>query len=82
MTEKHATLLTCKAALTQHQLSKVKPPFPNLSIFNVTALVLSLFGFEDEVKDLLWALSPKTRMYFVGHREILSSFLAVAVITN
>ena len=55
--------------------SKVKPPFPNLEIYNVTALILAMFGFEDEVKELLWELSSKTRKYFAGHRTILSSFL-------
>ena len=38
----------------QTKKNSVKPPFPNLSIFNVTAEILALFGFEDEVKDLLW----------------------------
>ena len=56
-------------------MEKVRPPFPNLAIFNVTAVVLAFFGYEDEARDLLWGLSPQTRKYFAGHREILSSFL-------
>ena len=61
--------------MSQEKLSKVKPPFPNLAIFNVTAVVLALFGFDDEVKELLWKLSHKSRKYFAGHKEILGSFI-------
>ncbi len=32
---------------------KVKPPFPNLVIFNVTALILSFVGYDYEVNDMM-----------------------------
>ena len=60
---------------TKEKKTSVKPPFPNLEIFNVSAVILGWYGFDDEVKDLLWQLSPKTRQYFFGHRNILSGFV-------
>ena len=36
---------------------KVKPPFPKLVIFNVTALILSFTGYDYEIKDMMQVLS-------------------------
>ena len=36
---------------------KVRPPFSNLPIFNVSAIILAFFGYRDDVMDLLDMLS-------------------------
>ena len=54
---------------------KVKPPFPALPVFNVDALILSFFGFSDEVNTLLVLLSHKCLSYYKVHKQILDSFL-------
>ena len=46
---------------------KVKPPFPNLAAFNVTAIILSMLGYDYEVKELMRILCKNTRDYYIGH---------------
>ena len=55
--------------------SKVRPPFANLEIFNVGALILTYYGFDDEVWDLLQVLSQNARRYCRSHTDILKGFL-------
>ena len=54
---------------------KVKPPFPALSSFNVSAQVLAYFAFSDKAETLLRLLSRNTQRYLSSHSEILESFL-------
>ena len=35
--------------LQQPASTKVRPPFPKLAIFNVSALILAFVAFEDEI---------------------------------
>ena len=46
---------------------KVKPPFPNLAVFNVTAIILSFLGYDYEVKELMRTMCKNTRAYYIGH---------------
>ena len=41
----------------------VKPPFPRLSSLNVTTIVLSMCGYDDEIKDLMQNISKNSRLY-------------------
>ena len=54
---------------------KVKPPFPNLAVFNVSALILAFVAYADDVEALLNLLSRRTQKYYQLHKDILSSFL-------
>ena len=47
----------------------------NLEVFNACALILSFYGYSDQVLDLLQALSKRTRHYFICHKDILFGFL-------
>ena len=55
----------------------MKPPFPKLPIFNVTALVLSYVAYIDDVHELLNVLSKGTALYHRKHEAILSQFMTV-----
>ena len=54
---------------------KVKPPFPGLQAFNVTGIILSLYGYDDDVKNMMQLVSNGTRKYFRVHYDTLSGFL-------
>ena len=54
---------------------KIRPPFPELPIFNVNAVILTFFGFKHQVKELLLYLSHSTLIYFKKHGKILDGFL-------
>ena len=54
---------------------KVSPPFTNLPSFNISALVLSFYGYKDEVVFLLDVLCRNSRGYKVKHNEFLMCFL-------
>ena len=54
---------------------KVKPPFPRISIFNVSAIILSFAGFKDDMEELLTLLCHNTSLYHRVHANILSAFL-------
>ena len=54
---------------------KVKPPFPNLAAFNITAIILSFFGYDYEVKELMKTMCKNTRAYYLGHKDILKGFV-------
>ena len=47
--------------------TKVRPPFPNLAIFNVSALVLAYAAYADDVSELLNLLSHSSRKYNLEH---------------
>ena len=54
---------------------KVRPPFPKLEIFNVSAIILSYMGHQDEIISLLNLLNLNTQCYAERHFEILQSFI-------
>ena len=54
---------------------KVRPPFPLLPAFNVSALILAFLSYEDVVEALLNLLNHNTLRYYSCHREILKGFL-------
>ena len=54
---------------------KVKPPFPNLAIFNVSAQILSYLGYQDEIVSLLYLLNHNSTLYVEKHFEILHQFI-------
>ena len=60
---------------TNNSGSKVKPPFTNLAIFNVSAMILSYTGHQDEIVSLLYMLNHNTHNYVERHFEILQSFI-------
>ena len=55
--------------------ARVEPPFPALPSFNCAATILSFVNFDEEVKDLLSALSHNTRNYYKKHMNILEGFV-------
>ena len=55
---------------------KVKPPFPKIAVFNVTALILAFTGYDYEIKDMMQVLSHGTRAYYQSHSAILRGFVA------
>lgn len=55
---------------------RVQPPLPKLPAFNVAALILSYYGYNDKVKRLLKRLNRNSRKYFISHKEILKAFLS------
>ena len=55
--------------------SKVKPPFPKLPVFNVSALILSFTGYRDDMETLLNLLSHNSAKYMAIHSNILAAFL-------
>lgn len=60
----------------------MKPPFPNLPTFNVSAIILSYFNDESIVRALMNLLSRNARAYFEKHGGILKSFLVEFKITG
>ena len=58
---------------------KVKQPFPSLESWEVAAILLSFFGYSDEVVDLLQKVSRTTRVYALSHHYFsLMPFLKVS----
>ena len=55
--------------------ARVEPPFPALQSFHCAATILSFVDFDDEVKDLLFALSHNARNYYKKHMSILDGFV-------
>ena len=51
------------------------PPFKEMSSFVATATMLSYFGLEYEVNELMMKLNHMTRNYFKTQRKILKGFL-------
>ena len=51
-----------------------KPPFPHLPSFIISAIILSFFGCQDYVKDVMQRLSKKTRGYYIAHKDKINSF--------
>ena len=54
--------------------AKPRPPLRLLPAFNVTAIILSYYGYNDKSKRLLRRLSKNSRKYFITHKEILKEF--------
>ena len=52
-----------------------EPPFTDLKSFNASAIILSFFGLEFEVCELMMKLCHNSRSYFIGHRTILEGFV-------
>ena len=49
---------------------KIKPPFgEEISSFAVCGWIISYYGYESEVKDLLQKLNTNSYGYFVKHRR-------------
>ena len=49
----------------EKKVMKSRPPFPNLSSFVITSIVLSYYEFHGGVKLLLASLSHKTQDYYM-----------------
>ena len=54
---------------------KVRPPFPALPAFTVSATILQFIGFEDEIQKLMNRLNRNTTQYFICHKHILRGFM-------
>ena len=54
---------------------KVKPPFPKLPIFNVSAQILSYLGYQDEIVSFLYLLNHNSKHYVEAHFGILPQFI-------
>ena len=54
----------------RYKTKKIKPPLgEELCSFSATAVVISYFGFEDEVRELLVSLNQNAYGYFIMHRR-------------
>ena len=64
-----------KVSRLKNNTLKVRPPFYNLSAFNVDAVILSFLGYEDEIFALLTLLDHNSSLYGMSHKEYLRPFL-------
>ena len=56
-------------------MTKVKPPFANLQIFNVNAKIMSYLLYADDAEEFLCKLSKNAAEYYENHQAILMEFL-------
>ena len=59
----------------QESNQKVKPPFPLLPSFDVAALILSFFAYDDLVLLLMRSCNKNSRRYALKHKPILKQYL-------
>ena len=60
---------------SKSQQIKCIPPLKTLPSYISNSIVLSYFGYADEVKDLLALLSCNSRLYLKSHETILDGFV-------
>ena len=66
-----------KRWLKQIENTKVKPPFTKvLPSFYTNALIMSYYGTDYEVNQLLTSLSKDSCLYTISHGDLLSQFLS------
>ena len=54
---------------------RIRPPFPKMQSFGITAIILSYFNYKKAVKCLLFCLSHKVKDYYYAHSIILEGYL-------
>ena len=57
----------------------VRPPFPNISSFNISAIILSYTVPERKAKPWLERLNKNAGAYYKSHESLLKEFLEIGL---